>query len=606
MRDFSKVLGGSLQGTRSRTTSAKLLVLILAWAFAPAARCGDAESRPPNVVLFIMDDVGMGDIGCFGNDTIKTPNLDNLAQEGAKLTQHMALPLCTPSRAALITGRLPVRYGMGAEGRMRVFIYISARGGVPSNETTVAELLKDAGYATAMIGKWHLGISCTDENSCSDPNSQGFDYFYGLPMTNLRDCGTESTVSYAWAKLRRVYAKMAYSVLGALAAAMLLKWMELIGYRSVVLFLFVALAANGSLLMYWKAIRINCVLMENREIVEQPLQYDHLTERLHSRAVQFMESHQQQPFLLVMSFVQAHTALYNNDLFRNHSVHGSYGDNLEEMDWSVGEVLSSLKKLGLERNTFVYLTSDNGGHVEEFTDDGEREGGWNGIYKGGKGNTWEGGIRVPAIVKLPGVIPPGTVVSQPTHLPDVLPTVARVTGVKLPTDRIFDGRDLMPLLTNDSSEMTHEFMFHYCGVFINAVRYTPEGGDTTYKVHYTTSRLIPGPHGVLGCFQTYTCDCTGWSTDQHDPPLVYDLTRDPSEASPLDSKVPIVVEVIGKVEEAVSRHRLTIPEQQSHQFSVLQTFPRPWDRPRCGSFPFYTCTDPYLNHFKADKKKTPR
>ena len=123
--------------------------------------------------------------------------------------------------------------------------------------------------------------------------------------------------------------------------------------------------------------------MENHSIVEQPLLlYDHLTERLHTRAIQFVEQNQNQPFLLVMSFVQAHTALFNNKEFRNHSVHGYYGDNIEEMDWSVGEVLKTLKRLGLEEKTFVYLTSDNGGHVEEFTDAGERHGGWNGVYKG--------------------------------------------------------------------------------------------------------------------------------------------------------------------------------------------------------------------------------
>ena len=237
-------------------------------------------------------------------------------------------------------------------------------------------------FLLSEIGKWHLGISCSEENSCSDPNSQGFDYYYGLPLTNLRDCGTESTVSYAWGKPRRVYAKMWTSVAVTAVVAVLLVWLKLIRTRGVILFMVLAALGNGSLLSYWWAIRINCVLMENREIVEQPLQYDHLTERLHSRAIQFMEKNRNQPFLLVMSFVQAHTALYNNEQFRNHSVHGRYGDNLEEMDWSVGEVLTSLKKLGLEENTLVYLTSDNGGHVEEFTDDGERQGGWNGIYKG--------------------------------------------------------------------------------------------------------------------------------------------------------------------------------------------------------------------------------
>ncbi len=259
----------------------------------------------------------------------------------------------------------------------------------------------------------------------------------------------------------------------------LLVWTKLVGIKGFVFFMVVVLAGN-IFFACQEDIRSSCVLMENRSIVEQPLRlYDHLTERLHGRAIQFVEQNQNQPFLLVMSFVQAHTALFNNKEFRNHSAHGQYGDNVEEMDWSVGEVLKTLKRLGLEEKTFVYLTSDNGGHVEEFTDAGERHGGWNGVYKGGKTNTWDGGIRVPTIVKFPGHIPADSVVSQPTHLSDVLPTVARVTGAQLPDDRVYDGRDMMPLLTPhaaEKEEILHEFMFHYCGGFINAVRYTPKDG----------------------------------------------------------------------------------------------------------------------------------
>ncbi|XP_038073671.1 steryl-sulfatase-like [Patiria miniata] len=580
-----------------------VLVLILVGAFAPAAECGDVKPRPPNVIIFIMDDVGMGDIGCFGNDTIKTPNIDRLAKEGAKLTQNMAMPMCTPSRAALMTGRLPVRYGVETPGRTRVLFFLTAHGGLPSSETTMAEMLKEKGYATALIGKWHLGITCEEENSCSDPNSQGFDYFYGHPLTNLLDCGNVSTIFDAWAKARGFYTKMKSSVVAAVAAAFLLKGMGVMSWKGVSSFILIALAANGLILLSAKATSLGCVMMENRKIVEQPLTYDHLTERLHSRAIHFMENHQHQPFLLVMSFIQAHTELFNMDRFRHHSVHGRYGDNLEEMDWSAGEILSSLKKLGLERNTLVYVTSDNGGHVEEFTDEGERHGGWNGIYKGSKGSTWEGGIRVPAIIKLPGVIPPGTVVSQPTHLPDVLPTVARVTGVKLPTDRLYDGRDLIPLLTNGSSEMTREFMFHYCAGFINAVRYMPKGSDTTYKLHYRTSRLVPGPHGIEGCFDSFLCQCVGPDTDQHDPPLVYDLTRDPSETKPLDSKDPRVIDVISKVAKAVSGHQGELPKPRDPWSAWFNNLPRPWGRPWCGNFPFYTCTDPYLEKFKSMKTK---
>ncbi|XP_022085900.1 steryl-sulfatase-like isoform X2 [Acanthaster planci] len=489
---------------------------------------------------------------------------------------------------------------MDSPGRMRVLFFLSAQGGLPSNETTMAEVLKDNGYATALTGKWHLGITCTEKNSCSDPNSQGFDYFYGLPVTNLLDCGNESTIFHAWARAKGAYPKMWFSVIAAFTAAVFLYMIKVVSWKGAFSLTLLALASNGLLLLAAKTPSLGCVLMENSRIVEQPLLFDHLTERLHSRAIHFMESNRHQPFLLIMSFVQAHTVLFNDDRFRNHSVHGRYGDNLEEMDWSVGEVLRSLKNLGLENNTFVYLTSDNGGHVEEFTDDEERHGGWNGIYKGGKGSTWEGGIRVPTVVKLPGVIPAGTVVSQPTHLPDILPTVARVTGVTLPTDRLYDGRDLMPLLiSNDSSEVVHEFMFHYCAGFLNAVRYTPKGTNTTYKLHYRTTRLVPGTHGIVGCFDTFLCQCAGNSVVYHDPPLVYDLTKDPSETSPLDSNDPKVRGIIGKVAKAVSHHQGGLPSRSGPWSAWLNMFPRPWGVPWCGSFPHYTCVDPYLEKFQS-------
>ena len=244
-------------------------------------------------------------------------------------------------------------------------------------------ILSFVSFFCSMIGKWHLGISCKENNSCSDPNSQGFDYFFGLPVTNFRDCGTDNIIPVLWGMSKKVtLSEMLTNLAIACVFAFLLVGTKLIGLRGFIFFMVVVLA--GNILMACRDdIRSNCVLMENHSIVEQPLLlYDHLTERLHTRAIQFVEQNQNQPFLLVMSFVQAHTALFNNKEFRNHSVHGYYGDNIEEMDWSVGEVLKTLKRLGLEEKTFVYLTSDNGGHVEEFTDAGERQGGWNGVYKG--------------------------------------------------------------------------------------------------------------------------------------------------------------------------------------------------------------------------------
>ncbi|XP_022103782.1 steryl-sulfatase-like [Acanthaster planci] len=547
------------------------------------------SKKKPNFVIFIMDDVGMGDLGCFGNNTMKTPNIDRLAQEGAKLNHHLALPLCTPSRAALMTGRLPVRYGMGSRHIMRVFTFLSAKAGLPSNETTIAELLKESGYSTGLVGKWHLGSMCETETECSHPNGQGFDYFFGLPLTNLRDCGGKSNVFVAWDP--HIYRDIVLTFLVLLWAAYTVRKHGYIGPSGFVMCVAMAAVLCGGFFAFIKSVRMmNCVLMENQRVVEQPLQYNCLTERLNHRAIDFLEQAHDQPFLLVVSFLQAHTALFRSEHFVNHSQHGLYGDVVEEMDWSVGEVLAALKRLGVDDNTFIYLTSDNGGHVEEFSEDGEREGGWNGIFKGGKASTWEGGIRVPTIVKYPGVVAPGSQISEPTQLPDLLPTIAGIVGVQLPNDRVYDGKDLMPLLRGENNRPHHEFMYHYCGSYLHAARYTPSDSDSVYKVHFSSVLHVPGPYGTMGCFGTYACRCTGYSVIQHDPPVVYDLTRDPSEQSPLDPNDPVVREVILRMQDAVSEHQSGVVKQQD-QFGVLRLLPRPWKQPCCGTFPFCSCKD---------------
>ncbi|XP_038071663.1 steryl-sulfatase-like [Patiria miniata] len=567
---------------------ASLIIAVCCNTFCAATT--QTSSKQTNFVVFIMDDVGMGDLGCFGNDTMKTPNIDRLAQEGAKLSHHLALPLCTPSRAALMTGRLPVRYGMGSRHIMRVFTFLSAKAGLPSNETTIAELLKESGYSTGLVGKWHLGSMCESETECSHPNGQGFDYFFGLPLTNLRDCGGKSNVFVAWDP--HIYRDIVLTFLVLLWAAYTARKNGYIGPQGFVVCVATAVILCGGFFAFIKSIRMmNCVLMENQRVVEQPLQYDRLTERLDRRAVSFLEQNHDRPFLLVVSFLQAHTALFRSERFTNHSRHGFYGDVVEEMDSSVGQVTATLKRLGLEDNTFVYLTSDNGGHVEEFSEEGEREGGWNGVFKGGKASTWEGGIRVPTIVKYPGVVSPGSEVTEPTQLSDLLPTIAGIAGVPLPDDRVYDGKDLMPLLRGETiGKPHHEFMYHYCGSYLHAARYTPSDSDSIYKVHFSSVLHVPGPHGTTGCFGTYACRCTGYSVIQHDPPLVYDLTHDPSELNPLDPDDPEVSEVISRMQEAVADHQSGLVKQQD-QFGVLRLLPRPWKQPCCGTFPLCSCKD---------------
>ncbi|EHB03941.1 Steryl-sulfatase [Heterocephalus glaber] len=425
----------------------------------------------------MADDLGVGDPGCYGNKTLRTPNIDRLAGGGVKFTQHLAAsPLCTPSRAAFMTGRYPIRLGMASHTRLGVYIFMASSGGLPTSEVTFSRLLKDQGYSTALIGKWHLGINCDNTTDfCHHPLRHGFDYFYGIPMTNLRDCkpgeGTVFTTAY------RLLVFFPLQVLGLTVFTLaVLRFLRLIRVPlGIFIFLFLLMALILVLFLcflhYYRP--LNCFLMRNYEISQQPMSFDNLTQRLTLEATGFIRRKPKKPFLLFLSYLHVHTALFSSKDFANKSRHGPYGDTTEELDWSVGQVLNVLDELGLSNDTLVYFTSDQGAHVEEVTPKGEMHGGSNGIYKGGKANNWEGGIRIPGILRWPRVIQAGLEIDEPTSNMDIFPTVAKVAGASLPQDRVIDGRDLMPLIQGKTRHSDHEFLFHYCNAYLNAVRWHP-------------------------------------------------------------------------------------------------------------------------------------
>ncbi|KAL4635719.1 arylsulfatase D-like [Arapaima gigas] len=547
------------------------------------------EHDKPNFVLMIVDDLGIGDVGCYGNDTIRTPNIDQLAQEGVKLTQHIAAaPLCTPSRTAFMTGRYAVRSGMGSAGRVQVIVFLAGSGGLPSNETTFAKLLQKQGYTTGIVGKWHLGVNCENRTDhCHLPSNHGFDYFYGLPFTYFNDCqpgeGTEILADV------QVMLWQAIVLLGM--AALSLVFVRLIGLLAVSLKL-IALLALLCLLVFsvwcvpfWWLQTWNCIIMRNGDVIEQPIVTDTLTKRLVGEAEQFLERNQQKPFLLVLSLAHVHTPLFHSKAFAKGSKHGLYGDNVEEVDWIIGQVVKAVEKLNLSNKTLVYFTSDHGGHIE----DSER-GGWNGIYRGGKAmGGWEGGIRVPGLFRWPGRLPAGRVIDEPTSLMDVFPTVVGLAGGELPKDRILDGHDLMPLLEGRVERSKHEFMFHYCGAYLNAVRWRPPEGDAIFKAHLFTPNF--SPEGAGGCYDTGICMCHQGFVTYHNPPLLFDLARDPSESRPLTPESePRYEEVLRRIAEATAEHRKTISTVPS-QMSWSKLLWMPWLQPCCGTFPFCSCAE---------------
>ena len=355
------------------------------------------KTKPTNVVVIVMDDMGYGDLSSFGHPTINTPNIDKLANNGQKWTNfYAASSVCSPSRGALLTGRYPIRIGL-AGNKERVF-FPESKGGLPTEEITIAEMLKKIGYKTGIIGKWHLG-----HLPKFLPTNQGFDYYYGIPYSNDMD-------AINWSVER------------------------LLGPSNI---------------KFW-----NVPLMENDSIIERPANQYTITKRYTEKAVEFIKKNKNEPFFLYLPHTMVHTPLFASEKFSKKSLRGLFGDVMSEVDWSVGRVIATLKELKLEKNTLVILTSDNGPWLMM-----REHGGSPGLLTNGKGTTWEGGMRVPGIFYMPGTIQPGTIQNLGATL-DILPTIASFTNAKLPDDRILDGFDLSSVLKEKSSSKREHFFYY--------------------------------------------------------------------------------------------------------------------------------------------------
>jgi arylsulfatase A-like enzyme len=440
-----------------------LVALIARPAFADRA----PEERPPadrlpSFVVIFCDDLGYGDLGAFGHPTIRTPRLDRMAAEGQKWTSfYVGASVCTPSRAALLTGRLPIRSGM-CSGKRRV-LFPDSKGGLPQSEVTIAEALKPRGYVTAAVGKWHLGHLPEFL-----PTRQGFDSYFGIPYSNDMDRTADSP-------------------------------------------------QGREAILRPKPEYFNVPLMRDETVVERPADQRTITRRYTEEAVRFIDREKDGPFFLYLAHNMPHVPLFRSERFEGKSLRGVYGDVVEEIDWSVGEVLDAIERNGLSRSTLVVFTSDNGPWLIF-----DRHGGSAGLLRGGKGGTFEGGMREPTIFWGPGIVKPGVVTDLGATM-DLLPTFCALARAPLPQGRILDGFDLSPVL-GGVGRSPRDTVLYYRGTEVYAVRHGP------LKAHFVTQSEY-GPGGP----------------ERHDPPLLYHLEEDPSERLDVAASHPTAIAEIRKI-----------------------------------------------------------
>nr|MBT3277773.1 sulfatase [Phycisphaerales bacterium] len=386
-----------------RATALGSLGVMVGYKTQLVAETPKPAKRKPNVVLIFTDDQGYGDLSCFGAKDLKTPHIDSIAANGLKLTDfYVPTSCCSPSRAALLTGCYPKRVGLH-----KGVLFPDSRYGLNPAEELLPELLKRAGYATGMYGKWHLG-----HHKTMMPTAQGFDEYFGVPYSN--------DMSHFAQDVRR---------------------------------------RTGTLTSKWKtsagAYRFpKLPLIHNGNVLELEPDQTQLTKRYTEKACEFITANKDKPFFVYLPHSMPHLPWVRSKNFEGSSKRGVYGDVIQEIDWSVGEVLKTLRKHGLEKDTLVIFTSDNGGQTNA------RNGAVNRPLRGGKSSHFDGGLRVPCVMQMPDTLPAGKVCKELTVSFDLLPTICKLAGAPLPKEKI-DGQDIWPILSHPETAAPERAMLVY-------------------------------------------------------------------------------------------------------------------------------------------------
>lgn len=443
------------------------LVLVIALASLAGLFAAEAPAgRPPNFIVILTDDQGYADVGAFGAKGFKTPNLDRMAREGRRFTDfYVAQAVCSPSRAAVLTGCYPNRIGIAGA------LSPGDRHGIHARETTIAQMLKAKNYRTAMFGKWHLG-----HHPEFLPTRHGFDQYFGLPYSNdmwpLHPEAKPGTYP-------------------------------------------------------------DLPLIEGEKTIATNPDQSNLTTWYTERAVKFIGENRDNPFFLYVAHNMPHVPLHVSAKFKGKSGKGLYGDVIEEVDWSVGQILDAVRAANLEGNTFVVFVSDNGPWLSY----GEHAGSAIPL-KEGKGTPWEGGVRVPFIAWWPGKIPAGSVCREPAMTIDLLPTVARLAAAPLPALKI-DGLDIWPLLTSDTAKNPHDaYYFYYNKNDLQAVR------SGRWKMY------VPQAYRTMGAQPLATGGVPLKYSQTKTELALYDLEADVSETTNLAGQRPEVVQRLEALLEA--------------------------------------------------------